>query len=77
MADAERCAEAVANRLSLHGESFNAEDVLVMSTGVIGQRIKMQNLLEHIPEVVRSCLPGKRSDVEFATAITTTGFCIW
>ena len=44
-----------------------------MSTGVIGRRIQMERLLEHIPKLTESLESGARIDAEVATAITTTG----
>ena len=68
LADTEASAEAVGRELSI-----GSEDVLVMSTGVIGHRIKMENLLHHIPQLTESLSSSQLGDLDVARAITTTG----
>lgn len=68
MKDTERCAAAVAKELSV-----DSDKVLVMSTGVIGQRIRIENLLTHLPRLTTELASGLVVDNSFATAITTTG----
>eukprot|EP00210_Caulerpa_lentillifera_P001684 g1619.t1 len=48
------------------------EDVLVLSTGVIGRRILMENLLASLEPLTSALDSGPDVDQAFATAITTT-----
>mmetsp|Transcript_22641 Transcript_22641/g.31582 ORF Transcript_22641/g.31582 Transcript_22641/m.31582 type:complete len:509 (-) Transcript_22641:157-1683(-) len=66
-ADAVASAEAVAKELGL-----SANDVLLESTGVIGKRIKMAEMLGALPELVASLSADEVSGLHCATAITTT-----
>jgi glutamate N-acetyltransferase / amino-acid N-acetyltransferase len=50
-----------------------SQDILVMSTGVIGRRIKLDKLREAIPDLVASLGSGADDAMRTAVAITTTG----
>ncbi|XP_062003663.1 arginine biosynthesis bifunctional protein ArgJ, chloroplastic [Rosa rugosa] len=48
------------------------EEVLIESTGVIGQRIKKEALLNSLPNLVKSLSPATKGADDAAVAITTT-----
>ncbi|QDZ23266.1 arginine biosynthesis bifunctional protein ArgJ [Chloropicon primus] len=65
--DALDSAEELAKSLGI-----DADDALLQSTGVIGQRIKMKEMLSSIPTVVSDLSDSDASARNCATAITTT-----
>ncbi|KAF3782170.1 Arginine biosynthesis bifunctional protein ArgJ [Nymphaea thermarum] len=65
--DVIECAAAVAKALQV-----KPEEVLIESTGVIGQRIKKEALLKSLPKLVSSLSPTTRGGDSAAVAITTT-----
>ncbi|XP_031487741.1 arginine biosynthesis bifunctional protein ArgJ, chloroplastic [Nymphaea colorata] len=65
--DVIECAAAVAKALQV-----KSEEVLIESTGVIGQRIKKEALLKSLPKLVNSLSPTTRGGDSAAVAITTT-----
>lgn len=65
--DAIECADSVAQLLNLRQES-----VMIQSTGVIGQRIKMDALLDSLPRLVDSLSATVEGADSAAIAITTT-----
>ncbi|WOL01966.1 hypothetical protein Cni_G10685 [Canna indica] len=65
--DAIECANALAELLLVR-----PEDVLLQSTGVIGQRIKKEALLNSLPRLVASLSPTVEGANSAAIAITTT-----
>lgn len=67
-ADAEESATSIAEELGIE-----KDEVLVMSTGVIGHRIKMDSLIYHLPDLTDALARGPQADMTIATAITTTG----
>jgi len=67
MEDAIASANAVATTLG-----FGADDVLLESTGVIGKRIKMTELLNAIPVLAANLSNSKEAAMACATAICTT-----
>eukprot|EP00958_Prasinococcus_capsulatus_P030529 scaffold8173_cov672-Prasinococcus_capsulatus_cf.AAC.1 len=67
MADAHKCSEEVSRLLEI-----TTNEVLLLSTGVIGKRIKMEELLQTLPTSV-NCLGREVADGNAAAeAITTT-----
>lgn len=66
-ADAERTAQELAKLLGV-----KSDDVLLMSTGVIGQRIKVDKLVEGLPTLVGALGPDREDGHRAAVAITTT-----
>lgn len=62
---AERCCRAAADALGL-----KADDIIVASTGVIGQTLPVSVIVEGIPALARALSPSGSSDA--ATAIMTT-----
>eukprot|EP00897_Mesotaenium_endlicherianum_P005664 jgi/Mesen1/5125/ME000255S04100 len=66
-ADTVECAEAAAQLLGVP-----AAEVLIESTGVIGQRIKKDALLKALPQLVQALSPSPASAAAAAVAITTT-----
>lgn len=65
--DAVECADSVAQLLHLR-----QEDVMIQSTGVIGQRIKKEALLNALPRLVDSLSATVEGADSAAVAITTT-----
>ncbi|GAV62525.1 ArgJ domain-containing protein [Cephalotus follicularis] len=65
--DVIECANTAAKLLHM-----KPEDVLVESTGVIGQRIKKEALLNSLPRLVTSLSPSTEGADSAAVAITTT-----
>ncbi|XP_065854344.1 arginine biosynthesis bifunctional protein ArgJ, chloroplastic [Euphorbia lathyris] len=61
------CADALAKILEM-----KREEVLIESTGVIGQRIKKEQLLNALPKLVNSLTPSIEGAGSAAVAITTT-----
>lgn len=66
--DALACAVAVSEELGI-----TPADVLLLSTGVIGQRIKMDHLLEGVPKLVAQLGTSPENSLQASEAITTTG----
>lgn len=62
------CVSALGKELSIPDE-----DVLIMSTGVIGQRIKVDELISGIPELVDKLGKTPEDALKAAVAMTTTG----
>eukprot|EP00957_Ditylum_brightwellii_P050125 3800238-Ditylum_brightwellii.AAC.1 len=56
MADAHKCSEEVSRLLEI-----TTNEVLLLSTGVIGKRIKMEELLQTLPTSV-NCLGREVAD---------------
>ena len=72
-ADAVACAEAVAAALNASGgPAVSPRDVLLLSTGVIGRRIKMTPMLEAIPQLPATLGSSQEDGHRAAVAITTT-----
>lgn len=67
-ADAVECAEALAAALGV-----SRDDVLVMSTGVIGRRLKMEAFRPAIPQLPATLGASADDAHRAAVAITTTG----
>ncbi|XVF55324.1 hypothetical protein PTKIN_Ptkin06aG0028000 [Pterospermum kingtungense] len=65
--DVIECANALATILQIR-----PEEVLIESTGVIGQRIKKEALLSSLPKLVNSLSPSIQGADSAAVAITTT-----
>lgn len=65
--DALKCAEALGKELGVP-----PEDVLLLSTGVIGHRIKMDELIAALPELVAQLGGEPANALRAATAMTTT-----
>ncbi|XP_058003101.1 arginine biosynthesis bifunctional protein ArgJ, chloroplastic isoform X3 [Hevea brasiliensis] len=65
--DVLECADTLAMILKL-----KREEVLIESTGVIGQRIRKQALLNALPKLVSSATPSTEGALSAAVAITTT-----
>ena len=65
--DARACVRAVAEAVMC-----DENEVLVMSTGVIGQRIKMDALVPNIPTAVAGLAESDEAGTDAAIAITTT-----
>ncbi|GMI71331.1 hypothetical protein HRI_000802400 [Hibiscus trionum] len=65
--DVMECADALATILQIE-----CEEVLIESTGVIGQRIKKEALLSSLPRLVDSLSPSIQGADSAAVAITTT-----
>ncbi|XP_062216016.1 arginine biosynthesis bifunctional protein ArgJ, chloroplastic [Phragmites australis] len=65
--DAVDSADAVAKLLNV-----SSDDILIQSTGVIGQRIKKEALLNSLPRLVSSLSPSVQGANCAAVAITTT-----
>lgn len=65
--DCHTSADAVAKALNI-----SAEDVLLLSTGVIGRPLKMQALLSSIPKLARDLGTSSEDAHHAAIAITTT-----
>ncbi|KAE8689768.1 Arginine biosynthesis bifunctional protein ArgJ [Hibiscus syriacus] len=65
--DVTECANALATILQI-----KPEEVLIESTGVIGQRIKKDALLSSLPQLVNSLSPSVQGADSAAVAITTT-----
>lgn len=65
MADARQTTRAVARLIGA-----SPEEVLVASTGIIGQRIGVEKLVEHLPQLVANLSPGSLEPL--AAAIMTT-----
>lgn len=65
--DVIECANALATILQI-----KPEEVLIESTGVIGQRIKKEALLSSLPRLVNSLSPSIQGADSAAVAITTT-----
>ncbi|GMH33393.1 hypothetical protein BSKO_01227 [Bryopsis sp. KO-2023] len=65
--DAVRCAEALGQELAVA-----PEDVLLLSTGVIGRRIKMDELIAGLPQLVSELGDKPENGLKAATAMTTT-----
>ncbi|XVF55327.1 hypothetical protein PTKIN_Ptkin06aG0028200 [Pterospermum kingtungense] len=65
--DVIECANALATVLQIR-----PEEVLIESTGVIGQRIKKEALLSSLPRLVNSLSPSIQGADSAAVAITTT-----
>ncbi|GKV05779.1 hypothetical protein SLEP1_g17748 [Rubroshorea leprosula] len=65
--DAVECANALATQLQIR-----PEEVLIESTGVIGQRIKKEALLSSLPKLVSSLSSSVEGANSAAVAITTT-----
>ncbi|KAK8512263.1 hypothetical protein V6N13_097077 [Hibiscus sabdariffa] len=65
--DVIECANALATILKIE-----FEEVLIESTGVIGQRIKKEALLSSLPRLVNSLSPSFQGAESAAVAITTT-----
>lgn len=63
------CVSALSKELGI-----SDEDVLVLSTGVIGQRIKMDELLAGVPELVNKLGKKPEDALKAAVAMTTTGW---
>ncbi len=63
--DAMDCAQQLASRLNI-----SPQEILLASTGVIGQRIKMEELIQALPQLVSAASVDGGADA--ATAITTT-----
>lgn len=68
-ADALACAEAVVKAL---GADLSPKDVLLLSTGVIGRRIKMDAMLAAIPQLPATLGASPEDGHRAAVAITTT-----
>jgi len=66
-ADAVACAKALAETLGI-----SQDEILLMSTGVIGRRMKMENFLPAIPELPKSLGADVADAHRSAVAITTT-----
>ncbi len=67
MQDCRRVAQELGSALGV-----GAEQVLVMSTGVIGRRIKLEPLLEAIPKIVSALGSSPADALKAGVAITTT-----
>jgi glutamate N-acetyltransferase/amino-acid N-acetyltransferase len=67
--DAVACAEAVVKAL---GGDLSPRDVLLLSTGVIGRRIKMDAMLDAIPQLPATLGASAEDGHRAAVAITTT-----
>lgn len=65
--DTKACVQTAATALGC-----SDSEVLVMSTGVIGKRMKMENLLPGIPKVIHELAENDESGMNAAVAITTT-----
>ena len=65
MRDAKTMTKAVADQLNIP-----QEQVLVASTGVIGQPLPIDSIVNTVPELIRACRPAGLAD--FAEAIMTT-----
>ena len=63
--DAMNCAQQLASRLNI-----SPQEILLASTGVIGQRIKMEELIQALPQLVNAASVDGGANA--ATAITTT-----
>lgn len=70
--DAHRTAEAVAAALSDWGTETGAIEVAVCSTGLIGDRLPMDNVLRGVRDVVHELAGGLTGGEEAARAIMTT-----
>jgi glutamate N-acetyltransferase / amino-acid N-acetyltransferase len=68
MEDARAAQQGLAKQLGC-----KPEQVLVMSTGVIGRRIALQKLLDAVPELVDSLGRDEYDGTRAAVSITTTG----
>lgn len=66
-ADAVECATTLAKTLGV-----TPDDVLIMSTGVIGRRLKMENFIPAIPELIPTLGDSAEDAHRSAVAITTT-----
>lgn len=67
-------ADAVASQEALAGElGCDAGDILIMSTGVIGRRIKLDALKAALPAIAGNLSADADSAQRAAVAITTTG----
>jgi glutamate N-acetyltransferase / amino-acid N-acetyltransferase len=72
-ADAVACAEAVAKAVSSSSSApCSPNDVLLLSTGVIGRRIKMDAMLDAIPQLPSTLGASAEDGHRAAVAITTT-----
>ncbi len=67
MADCKKVAEGLGAALGVP-----PSQILVMSTGVIGRRIKLDPLLAAIPTIVSGLGSSARDALQAAVAITTT-----
>lgn len=66
--DAVRCADLVGQGLDIA-----SDEVLLMSTGVIGERLKMNKIEKAIPGLIKNLDRSNNNDINFAQAIMTTG----
>ncbi len=66
-ADTEMLAEAVSDKLSCQ-----ADEVIVLHTGVIGVPLRAQRLLSNIPSLVAALSPDTQAGIEAARAMMTT-----
>lgn len=51
---------------------IDEDNILPASTGIIGKRLPLKDILKNIPELVKKLGKGKEKDRKFADAITTT-----
>ena len=66
--------DALASQESLAQElGCTSDDILIMSTGVIGRRIALDKLQAAVPALVQSLGRGEWDAARAAVAITTTG----